>query len=197
MNGKASPGTSRKPIGRKSTPSAKDSCRDSGPQSNRYNRRHDDDHDDRGGPGSKPGWNYGGGGASGSYSRPWRQNSQTGGSGQGGNNRYGNNGNNGKLESILFFFVYFNDQIYDIVYKIGRQQATGGIYKASVLNHFPNNHTDCHVLSPSNSSHQMPYVVNWAYDELEHNSSQFNDVFIEDNYCTTENDYDSHYGGNF
>lgn len=124
LNGKASPDTSRKPIGRKSTPSAKDSCRDSGPLNNRYNRRHDDDHDDRGGPGSKPGWNYGGGGASGSYSRPWRQNSQTGSSGQGGNNRNGNNRNNGKL---ILFFVYFNDQIYNILC-INRETTSNGWY---------------------------------------------------------------------
>ena len=97
---------------------------------------------------------------------------------------------------MLFLFLNINLCFFYFQNCHKGKQASG--YQASVLNHFQNNHSDCRVISQTScqlSSPAVPYIVNWGCDDAELNSSAFNDVFIEDNYCTTENDYDSRYGG--
>jgi hypothetical protein len=76
-------------------------------------------------------------------------------------------------------------------HRAGKRQQQEGESGASVFNNFADQRSDQTEIPP------LPYVVNWTCDDQELNSSAFNDVFIEDNYnyCTTENDYDSKYGG--
>jgi len=102
-----------------------------------------------------------------------------------------------EFKGFLLFFLIIRS------YPGKRQQHNDltGVYTAatSIFNNNNNNNNPNQVSECSNPTQitPLPYVVNWTCEDHELNSSAFNDVFIEDNYnyCTTENDYDSKYGG--